>query len=525
MKKILSWFIVCLLFFLPGVIQAQSQMIPGDSIGFRDFLVVQKEVPGLSYRFVLTENSISEALASDSIYQFSKTDTGYVSGLISDFGLAEKLQNRLDADSLRYQLNFFVFSNPSSLESTYEYLANLIRNGDYQVKYEESGPTEDLISLASKAPYSPFQKFKLRFFSDYKLFGVALIVFFFFLMAISMIVFMLVMKVRKNNRENLLKGYEGIIIDPLTSLLFEKELREIQEMDQNGIQTFFPLTLLSKTLFKDVLAERIISLNKRMKGEFKEKLKALYKKLELDKNSTNLLRNKKWDRVMMGLVQINEMDLVEVLPEVKKFTNSTNFHIRSQAVATLLNLSENVDLAFLKDQTFPLSLWQQMNYLRIIRFVSLNKDLKLEILFDSQNPSIRIFGYKLVRMLGRVDLIGVLSSIAEGVSEEEKIEILDTYASLGAHMEVNFINVCLHSQNSNLSQAAAKAASVLGNEESAEILFELLKGEITFGNKLHYLKSLYELDREKFNQAILDNPSTEILKIKDHILDPMLQNV
>ncbi|OOG77720.1 hypothetical protein B0E43_04000 [Algoriphagus sp. A40] len=513
------------MFFLPGVIQAQSQIIPEDSIGFRDFLIVQKEVPGLSYRYVLGEKSISDELASDSIYQFSKTDTGYVSRLISDFDLAERLENRLVADSLDYQLVYFVFSNLSSHESTYEYLANLIRNGDYQVKFDEDGPKEDLVSLASKAPYSPLQKFKLRFFSDYQLFGVTLVIFFFFLVALGMIVFMLVMKARKNKRENLLKEYERIIIDPLTSLLFEKELKEIQEMDQNEIEFYFPQTLLSKSLYKDVLVERIIGLNKRMKGEFKDKLKSLYKKLELDKNSMDLLRNKKWDRVTMGLVQINEMDLVEALPEVKKFTNSSNFHIRSQAVAILLNLSDQVDLTFLRDQTFPISLWQQMNYLRIIRFASLQKDLKLEVLFDSQNSSIRIFGYKLVRMLGRMDLIGVLSSIAGGVAEEEKIEILETYSTLGAHMEVDFINECLHAQNPNLNLAAAKAASVLGNSESAEILFGLIKSETSFGNKLHYLKSLYELDREKFDQATLDNSSNEILKIKDHILDPMLQNV
>ncbi len=110
-----------------------------------------------------------------------------------------------------------------------------------------------------------------------------------------------------------------------------------------------------------------------MKGEFKEKLKALYRKLDLDKRSIDSLKSNRWDKVTMGLVQINEMDLVEALPRVKYHANSSNFQVRTQAVATLLNLSEKVDLTFLRDQTFPLSLWQQMNYLRIIRFVSHQK--------------------------------------------------------------------------------------------------------------------------------------------------------
>ncbi|HSF55215.1 MAG TPA: hypothetical protein VLA71_15785, partial [Algoriphagus sp.] len=204
---------------------------------------------------------------------------------------------------------------------------------------------------------------------------------------------------------------------------------------------------------------------------------------------------------------------------------SSNFHIRSQAVATLLNLSEKVDLVFLRDQTYPLSLWQQMNYLRIIKFVSQQKNLKLEILFDSKNSSIRIFGYKLVRMLGRVDLIENLATLAVGVSDEEKIEILETYFVLGAHMEAGFINDCLRSQNLNLVLAAAKAASSIGDSESSEILQNLIQRETNFSTKLIYLRCLYQLNREKFDEVTLINPSQDIIEMRDHILDPMLQNV
>ena len=59
----------------------------------------------------------------------------------------------------------------------------------------------------------------------------------------------------------LLKEYDRIIIDPLTSLLFEKELTEIQEMELKEIHSFFPQTLLAKPLYKDVLIDRIIGLN------------------------------------------------------------------------------------------------------------------------------------------------------------------------------------------------------------------------------------------------------------------------
>ena len=316
-----------------------------------------------------------------------------------------------------------------------------------------------------------------------------------------------------------------MIVDPLTSLLFEKDLQELIDLDQVTLNDYVPASMISKPIFREVMIDRIIGLNKKMKGDFKEKLKALYRKLDLDKMSIQALNHSKWDRVAMGLVQINEMDLVEALPKVKEHTNSSNFHVRSQAVATVLNLSERVDLTFLRDQTYPLSLWQQMNYLRIIRFVNHQKKLNLEILFESTNPSIRIFGYRLVKTLGRVDLIDVLATLADRVSPEEKVEILEIYGALGAHMEVNFVNECLRSADQNLMLAAAKTASVIGNADSIRILIELIDSEADLRRKQVLMKSLFDLDAQSFDRLYASGGDFEMKKIKDHILDPLLQNV
>ncbi len=520
-QRIIFGFLV----FLPGLLQAQGDAVPADSIQLYDFLKSQKELPGLSYRFVVSEAEVAPVHSSDSLFSLSKTDSGYVSGFFLDFSRIDELGRSLITDNLTYQLQLAVYSQPKSVSSVHDYLSDLIGKGDYLVKPQDSLPTEDLVALAATSPYLPLHEFKLKFLSDYRLLAVTVIILIFLLASASMIISMLVMKANKIKRETLQREYDRIIIEPLTALLFEKELKEIVGMDQDEIHSFFPKSLLAKELYQLVLIDRIIGLNKKMKGEFKEKLKALYKRLELDKVSIQSLKHRKWDRVTMGLVQINEMDLVEALPEVQKFTDSSNFHIRSRAVSTLLNLSEKVDLKFLRDQTFPLSLWQQMNYLRIIRFVGLHKDLNLEILLDSKNHSIRVFGIKLVRMLGRVDLIERLSDFAEQASDEEKMEMLDTYAVLGAHMESGFVNVCLRSSNLSLSAAAAKAAAVIGDADSEELLLDLLQTETDFRRKRNFLKSLYELNREKFERVTLSDPSSDFLKIRNHILDPMLHNV
>jgi hypothetical protein len=525
MSKRFYWIFPVLLYLMPGCLQAQEELVPRDSIEFFGFLKSQKEVPGLSYRFIVSENSLNSTLTSDSLLSLSKIDTAYYTQYFSDFSWLDELQQQLATDRLTYQVQLALFTQPKQVEVAQEYLSDLIGKGDYLVKTEGSYSGEDFVSLASQSPYFPLERFKLKFMSDYRLLIVMVIITFFLLASTTMIITMLVMKAGKMKRESLHNEYDGMIIDPLTNLLFEKELKEIVAMKEEDIHSLFPKHLLANELYQQVLIERIIGLNKKMKGEFKEKLKALYKRLELDKVSIRLLRHRKWDRVTTGLVQINEMDLIEAIPQVKKLTNSRNFHIRSKAVAALLNLSDQVDFKFLRDYTFPLSLWQQMDYLRIIRFVGLHKNLDLGILLDSKNPSIRIFAIKLVRILGRLDIIDRLIEFEKEASIEEKIEILETYASLGAHMESNFVNTSMRSDDLRLSLAAIKAAAVIGDSESEDVIVELLDAETDFRRKRALLRSLYRLNKSKFELVTLDSSKSDIFEIRNHILDPMLQDV
>lgn len=522
-KLLLAIFLVG---FLGRVSYSQENLVPRDSTEFWNFVNLQGSIPGLGYSWKLKGEVNQNQLDSLQSFEFSKTDSGIFSKVFESFDLVENQKAELGKDGIEESLIFYVFTSPSSLTATQEYVSNLIRNGDFQPIFEESDPREDLVALAQKTPYSPLLKVKLLFISDFKLFIVTGVIVFFFIVSIGMIIFMIFLKLKKTKRDSLFKEYENRIVDPLTSLLFEKELEEINEMRGEDYYEYFSKDDLSNQLFKEILIDNIIGLNKKMKGEFKGKLKMIYQKLGLDKFSLEMLESSKWHKVTEALVQINEMDLIEALPRVEKLSNSENFYVRSQAVATLLNLSQKADLTFLKDQTFPLSDWQQMNYLRIIKFVNNYKPLHIEVLFDSKNPSIRVFAIKLVRMLGRVDLIGHLSQMSQDASDEERLEILETFDVLGAHMEIHFINDCLESENEKLAFYAAKAAASLGDADTVDIIYKRLSTVAhSFKLKKQMLRALYQLDKLKFDQVTLGKVDHTTVQLRAHILDPMLSYV
>lgn len=514
-------------FLCVNVSTAQDTLPFTDSLSFFQFLQSQEEIPSLQFRYTFLGQKDDEDLLKDSTFQFSVLEDGkVVSKTYIDFeSWYDAGKNYYLSDSSNLQSEFLIYQQSSDLEAAKDYVLSLWKNKDLLQKEPEPGIGNGLVLLANLVPFKPLVEHKIHFFSDFKLVIIINLIGFFLFLAISMLLLMIYVKTSHTKIETAKKKYQDQIIGPLSEILFEKSDEEIRNFTQEEIYSIFPEKDFKKKYFKEVFIENLISLNKKMKGDFKIKLKSIYRRLELDKISMNSLRSNKWDVVTRGLVQINEMDLIEALPQVRELTDSSNFYIRSQSIATVMNLSDNVNLSTLKKQSYPLSNWQQMNYLRIIKYLNHQNPLNIDTLFESKNQSIRLFGYKLVRMLGRIDLLAKLSEIAPEVEDLEKIEILKTYQIIGIHNEAHFINQCLRSDNVNLVIAAANAAGSIGDQVSVHILIELLNENPNFSLKMVYLQNLMKLDPAVCQNFISSKSDSEMDQINSHLLDPLLQHV
>ncbi|MBN3582122.1 hypothetical protein JYB64_06965 [Algoriphagus aestuarii] len=522
----ISLFLVLLVCCI-GKVYSQDSIPFSDSSSFFKFLKIQEEIPSFQFRYQIKPEAVSEQVLFDSLLSFSKTEEGiWVSKSFSTYSDWEKAGvDLMKENSSPVIPNFLIYEENSDLQAAQEYISNLWRNKDLFIPETSPEVGEELVLLANLVPYEPLVKYRLHFFSDYKLVIVVSIITFFLVMAIGMIIFMLIIKANHSRVEALKKEYESIVIGPISEILFEKSLEEINELTEADIHHLFPEKYFKRKLFKQVLIENIISLNKKMKGDFKEKLKALFKKFGLDKISISKLKNKRWDIVTNGLVHINEMDLVEALPKVRDLTDSPNFYIRSQAISTVLNLSEKTDLSKIKQQSFPLSRWQQMNYLRIIKYLHIQKSLDLTPLFEGKNQTVRLFGYKLVRLLGRIELVEKLAEMAPKVPDIEKIEILKTYEVIGINSEAFFINQCLRSDNEDLLNVAIRVSGTIGDQASAHILIELLDENPDFNTRKLLLDNLKKLDETMYNEYVVKNQDEDTIRINTHLLDPLLQHV
>jgi hypothetical protein len=488
---------------------------------------VSQEITGLSFVFRIKENE--EDLSVFSLKQSARKGE-WVSDTLSDFNTAAKLRDTVTLTlGNEGELSFLIFGKEAEVESTHEFLENMVRNEllmPNDVTENQGFEEGTLLVLASKVPFTPYYKLKTKILNDTKMLLLISTLVLFMIASVILVSIMYVVKVRKGKRDSLTLKFKELSFDPISNLLFEHTLEELQGFDRKKLESFFPVDHLKNKLFKDVMIMEIISLNKNMKGDFKSKLKVIYRKLGLDIHSVNKLSSKKWDVITSGIVEINEMDVVEAVEKVKKFAGSENFNVRTNAVATLLNISNDPELKVLVNQDYPLSKWQQMVYFRIIKFINNSHEkVRVDFLFESKNESVRVFGYKLVRYLGLFELLDILLNKYKEASTIEKLEIIKCFDAFSYQDSLDLLHRDLYTNEKALFLGIVSVLQNIGNPISEVVLLEKLKTSLDFESKKAVMQTLNALNPDELASLNTKSQDQEVNQIFDHLMDPVLINV
>ena len=420
---------------------------------------------------------------------------------------------------------YLLFDSEVDSLSLETYFEDLVRNEIFIPTVVNSVPNSEgeLILMGNKIPYKPFYRLKIQILSDFRMILLISVLSLFSITALVLVIVIFVIKTRKKANDLQIARFKSLIYAPLCQLLFEFSLEELIEMDKAKILQFLPSKYIDQLLFKDVLIQEMISLNKNMKGDFKPKIKQIYRKLELDKRTFEKLSSKKWDIKATGISESNELDLFEAQEVIQTFVNSKNFYVRSQAIATLMNLSPDLKFDVLAAQTYPLSKWQQMTYLRIIRYKKSKGNL--DVLFASSNISVRIFAIKVIEVLGLIDQLDLLCSHYSSVTKQEKIAMVKCFQSFGFVPNSSIFFQDLNSEDDELVIPIIRFFTTIGETGAVNILSKRLSMESSFPMIKAILEFIYKTEKSTYDQIISESFSEEFEAIHLHLTDPLLSHV
>ncbi|HEX2975507.1 MAG TPA: HEAT repeat domain-containing protein [Bacteroidales bacterium] len=292
-------------------------------------------------------------------------------------------------------------------------------------------------------------------------------------------------------REFLLEKYQGMIIDHL--------------FGETRAEDFIPIA--NDRFRRQVLIDQIIDVSVNLKGDAGARLLALYKSLNLDRDSIERAGSRKWHLKIKGFRELAFMNIKDANPKIYEALNSSNEILRMEAQIALVRLSDDNPFEFLFHLTRPFSLWEQITLhelmiqheikppefrqwlgspndtvvmfaLRMIReFKQMEAEEELKSILSHPSRSIRLLA---VQVAGDLQMRTTLQDLKHMYKNQDYNICLEIVRSIGKMPDVSmmgFLKLVLDKEDDvQLQIEATKAIENMG-EEGVKALVKLMKSE------------------------------------------------
>lgn len=308
---------------------------------------------------------------------------------------------------------------------------------------------------------------------------------------IVVIAIVFISRIRKTRKENKIKKTEEDFQMLLAEYLFDTSSEK---------EAFNSLKNTTGAFKRNILLEELMKLSVDLSGEVLEKLKILYFKMELDKDSMKKLDNRRWFVKVKGCRELTRMKTYHAKSKLEKLLNSKNEILRAEAQMALIELSEDNPYYFLEKLTQKFLPWEQLNVhvmmqrnsyeipdfskwlmvdnetviLFAIEMIRVYRQImnapKIMKFFNHPNPSLKEASIIAAGELGYVEVVPEMIKIYNIVDDEYKVLILRAMQKLADDGNKDFLRGILESDApQHIKLDAAKAMFALGIKGQIEL--------------------------------------------------------
>lgn len=232
-------------------------------------------------------------------------------------------------------------------------------------------------------------------------------------------------------------------------------------LGSSGEQVVMPAGLAQLINMPDVrqlLIDELIKEKSIFLGAEADSIVKIYNDLGLSTDSKRKLEDNRNHIVCQGVHELCMMDQKDMLTKVYRFTNSPDKDVRIEAQTALVQWFGFKGLRFLDVVSYPITQFQQLKLLELLRQANFSGMPKLSKWIQSSNDTVADFALKLT----------------------------EHYKQVKVYNEVAH---CLSHNNETVRIQAVKALASIGNNEAAELLIKVYPKE-GFTNKLNILKEI-----------------------------------
>ncbi|MCX2719582.1 HEAT repeat domain-containing protein [Lentiprolixibacter aurantiacus] len=333
---------------------------------------------------------------------------------------------------------------------------------------------------------------------------------------------------RINNKTSREAGRKKELAPMISKFLFyteEDPLEARQEYVQLKIQI---RQLLKDGLTRTVLSEVLRDLKKDVSGSARKELLNLYSDLGLQENAIKRLRSSKWQVLSGAILELTQMEIKEAYGLIKKHINHRRSVVRKQAqIATVSLKNEGINY-FLDSNRYPISEWQQLKLLDVIRHLEGFEPPKFKNWLTSKNTDVVLFALRLIKYYKQNDAAKAIIRLVNHKNQHIRIEAIQCIREFNLQEAVDTLKKAFSKGNEEVKLLILDSIGLLGDLSDIHFLQNIANNSSTHiisGKALSVINTLkpetilpdegIETTKEIINTAPQDKPENMKQKEKE----------
>jgi hypothetical protein len=241
---------------------------------------------------------------------------------------------------------------------------------------------------------------------------------------------------------------------------------------------------------RSILKEILLDLQRDLTGDARLRLFSLYRDFDLHLDAFEKLNSWRWEVVTKGITELTQMQVEQAYTIIKKFINHKRSVIRKQAQIATVSLRHEGISHFLDTNKYPISEWQQIKILEILR----NKEDFIPPKFGnwltSKNKDVVLFALRLIRHYNQTDANASVIELIKHRDDEVKQAATDCIKEFAIVEAIPTLMAAFKRSQRETKIFILDALGSLGKEEHIPYLLQLYHSESNFNIRSKALSAI-----------------------------------
>lgn len=267
---------------------------------------------------------------------------------------------------------------------------------------------------------------------------------------------------------------------------------------------------------RNQLLSALVEATRRFSGNATAEIRSVFEAYHLEREIHQKLRNRRAHWVAGGIQEAAAMNLENLVPRIEELLSHTSPIVYQEAQFAMVKFQGFEGLNFLDILYTPLSEWQQLRLLSLLKRIPAGSEKKITRWLKSANPTIVVF---ILRLISKLQQLGYYDAVKELDGDVPlKVQQIKTLESLENQETVPYFIELFSAEALPVQEAILQALKYSRHPEATPFLEKQLREHTVAAIRLQAAEALHHMGRTEELKALLASGDQALKQIVYHVL-------